>query len=356
MVVLPCGAGKTIVGLQAIAELGSETLIVTSNAASVQQWQRELCARTTIDPAAVGEYSGRRKQIRPITITTYQMLTHRPTRDGGFPNLELFDKREWGLVIYDEVHLLPAPVFRATARIQARRRLGLTATLIREDGAEPLVFSLVGPKRYDTAWRELEDAGWIAAAECTEIRIPLDEERRMAYALGDDRDRFAIASRNPAKIEHVRSILARHPGAQALVIGYYVEQLEQIAEALGVPAITGKTSRDEREALYDRFRAGELPVLCVSKVANFALDLPSASVAIQVAGTFGSRQEEAQRLGRLLRPKPGENRAFFYTLVSRDTCEQEYAHARQRFLAEQGYRYTVLSAEEIAYLPERRAA
>ncbi|MHB8658024.1 MAG: DNA repair helicase XPB [Solirubrobacteraceae bacterium] len=356
VVVLPCGAGKTIVGLAAIAEQGSETLIVTSNAASVQQWQRELALRTTVAAEAVGEYSGRVKQIRPITITTYQMLTHRPSRDGGFPHLDLFDKREWGLVIYDEVHLLPAPVFRATARIQARRRLGLTATLIREDGAEPLVFSLVGPKRYDTAWRELEDAGWIAGAECTELRVPLGAEQRMVYALADERERFVLASRNPAKDALVATVLEHHPRSQALVIGYYVEQLERIADGLGAPLITGKTPRHEREELYDRFRAGALDVLCVSKVANFALDLPSASVAIQVAGTFGSRQEEAQRLGRLLRPKPGDNRAFFYTLVSHDTCEQEYAHKRQRFLAEQGYRYTVLTSEELSFQPERRAA
>ena len=282
------------------------------------------------------------------------MLTHRPSRDGGFPHLELFDKREWGLVIYDEVHLLPAPVFRATARIQARRRLGLTATLVREDGAEPLAFSLVGPKRYDTAWRELEDAGLIASAECTELRVPLDAEQRMAYALADERERFLLASRNPAKDGVVAEILAHHPGAQALVIGYYVEQLESIAAGLDAPLITGRTARSEREELYDRFRAGELPTLCVSKVANFALDLPTASVAVQVAGTFGSRQEEAQRLGRLLRPKVGDNRAFFYTLVSHETCEQDYALKRQRFLAEQGYRYTVLSAEELSYLPTRR--
>jgi DNA excision repair protein ERCC-3 len=356
VVVLPCGAGKTIVGLAAIAQQGSETLIVTSNAASVQQWQRELALRTTVAPEAVGEYSGRVKQIRPITITTYQMLTHRPHRDGDFPHLDLFDKREWGLVIYDEVHLLPAPVFRATARIQARRRLGLTATLIREDGAAPLVFSLVGPKRYDTAWRELEDAGWIAGAQCTELRVPLGAEERMVYALADERERFVIASRNPAKDELVAAVLAHHPGAQALVIGYYVQQLERIARVLDAPLITGKTARHERDELYDRFRAGSIRTLCVSKVANFALDLPSASVAVQVAGTFGSRQEEAQRLGRLLRPKPGDNRAFFYTLVSHETCEQEYAHKRQRFLAEQGYAYTVLSAEELTCQPERRAA
>jgi DNA excision repair protein ERCC-3 len=356
VIVLPCGAGKTIVGLAAIAGQGAETLIVTSNSASLSQWRTELIAKTTLAPEAIGEYSGQAKRIAPVTLTTYQMLTHRPRRDGGFPHLDLFERREWGLVIYDEVHLLPAPVFRATGRIQARRRLGLTATLIREDGAEPLVFSLVGPKRYDTAWRELEDAGWIAGAECAEVRVPLPAQERMNYAAADERDRFRLASENAAKDELVAKLLGRHRGAQALVIGYYLGQLRRIADRLGAPLVTGKTPRHEREALFERFRDGELAALCVSKVANFALDLPSASVAVQVSGTFGSRQEEAQRLGRLLRPKPGDNRAFFYTLVSRDTCEQDYAHRRQLFLAEEGYRYTVLAPEEVEAQPQRRAA
>ncbi|MGH2844425.1 MAG: DNA repair helicase XPB, partial [Thermoleophilaceae bacterium] len=355
VVVLPCGAGKTMVGMAAMAEQGSETLIVTSNAASLSQWRAELRGKSTLDPEAVGEYSGQRKEIRPVTLTTYQMLTHRPDRDGPFPHLELFERREWGLVIYDEVHLLPAPVFRATSRIQARRRLGLTATLIREDGGEPLVFSLVGPKRYDTAWRELEQAGWIAQAECAEVRVPLGDEARMRYALADERERFRLASENPAKGPAVRAALARHPGAQALVIGHYLGQLERLAGELGAPLITGRTARDEREALYGAFRAGQLRLLCVSKVANFALDLPSASVAVQVSGTFGSRQEEAQRLGRLLRPKRDGNRAYFYTLVSHETCEQEYAHKRQLFLAEQGYRYSVLWPEELAPATELAA-
>ncbi|MGO9974664.1 MAG: DNA repair helicase XPB [Solirubrobacteraceae bacterium] len=356
VVVLPCGSGKTIVGIAAIAGQECETLIVTSNAASLAQWRDELLAHTSVAPEAIGEYSSQAKDIRPITLTTYQMLTHRPRKGGGFPHLGLFERREWGLVIYDEVHLLPAPVFRATARIQARRRLGLTATLIREDGAEPLVFSLVGPKRFDMAWRELEEAGWIASAECTEVRVPLEPDARMYYALADERERFGLASRNAEKEPLVEAILERHPGAQALVIGYFIGQLAQIAKQLGAPLITGKTPRHERETLYARFRSGELPVLCVSKVANFALDLPSASVAIEVSGTFGSRQEEAQRLGRLLRPKPGENRAWFYSLVSRETVEQEYAHRRQLFLAEQGYRYTVLAPDELAAAPVRRAA
>jgi len=356
VIVLPCGAGKTIVGMAAIAQQGAETLIVTSNAASVAQWRRELCDKTTLAPEAIGEYSGRRKEIRPVTVTTYQMLTHRPRRDGGFPHLDLFERREWGLVIYDEVHLLPAPVFRATARIQARRRLGLTATLIREDGAEPLVFSLVGPKRYDTAWRELEQAGWIAGAQCAEVRVPLGPSLKMEHAVAEERERFRLASANPAKDAVVRTVLDRHPGAQVLVIGYFLDQLRRIAEQLGAPVITGKTPGHEREGLYDAFRAGEVAVLCVSKVANFALDLPSASVAVQVSGTFGSRQEEAQRLGRLLRPKPGDNRAWFYTLVSHETGEQDFAHKRQLFLAEQGYRYTVLDPDELAMAPVCRAA
>jgi DNA excision repair protein ERCC-3 len=347
VVVLPCGSGKTLVGLSAIASLGCETLIVTSNQASVDQWRRELADKTTVDPACVGEYTGRRKELRPVTITTYQLLTHRPRRDGGFPHLDLFERREWGLVIYDEVHLLPAPVFRATARIQARRRLGLTATLIREDGAEPLVFTLVGPKCYDTAWRELEDAGWIAGAECAEVRVEFAESDRMAYALAEPRERFRHAATNPAKLSLVERLLRRHAGRPALVIGTYVGQLRALAERLEAPLITGRTTVAERARLYDRFRAGELDVLVVSKVANFALDLPSATVAVQVSGTFGSRQEEAQRLGRLLRPKDGENRAWFYTLVTRDTEEQEAAHRRQRFLAEQGYRYTVLGEADL---------
>jgi DNA excision repair protein ERCC-3 len=348
VVVLPCGAGKTLVGLGAITRLQCETLIVTSNQASVEQWQRELADKTTVPAAQVGEYTGRRKELRPITVTTYQLLTSRPSRDGGFPHLDLFERREWGLVIYDEVHLLPAPIFRATARIQARRRLGLTATLIREDGAEPLVFTLVGPKCYDTAWRELEDAGWIAGAECAEVRVPFaDEDARMQYALADPRERFRLASANPSKTPVVRALLDRHRGRQALVLATYVGQLRALAAELGAPIVTGQTPHAERSQLYERFRAGELPVLCVSKVANFALDLPSAGVAIEVSGTFGSRQEEAQRLGRLLRPKPGDNRAWFYTLVTRDSVEQDAAHRRQRFLAEQGYRYTVLGEEDV---------
>ena len=356
VIVLPCGSGKTVVGLSVIADAAMETLIVTSNAASVAQWRSELLRKTTIAPEAIGEYTAQRKQLRPVTITTYQMLTHRPRRDGPFPHLDVFDRRDWGLVIYDEVHLLPAPVFRATARIQARRRLGLTATLIREDRQEPMVFTLVGPKRYDTAWRELEEAGYIATAECTEVRIPLPAATRHAYAEAEDRERMALASANPAKGAVVRTILDRHPGAHALVIGTAVGHLRAVARDLDAPLITGQTGRPERERLYDAFRAGELAVLCVSKVANFALDLPSANLAIQLSGSFGSRQEEAQRLGRLLRPKAGDNRAWFYSLVSHETVEQDYAHRRQLFLAEQGYRYTILAPDELESLPRLRLA
>jgi DNA excision repair protein ERCC-3 len=351
VIVLPCGAGKTIVGLAAITGQRMETLIVTSNSASLTQWRQELLAKTTLDPDEIGEYSGQRREIRPVTLVTYQMLTHRARREEPFAHLELFAQRDWGLVIYDEVHLLPAPVFRATARIQARRRLGLTATLVREDGAEPLVFSLIGPKRYDAAWRELEADGWIAQAECVEVRVPMAAEDRMRYALADGRARFRTASTNPAKALLVRSILDRHPAAQVLVIGHYLDQLERLARELGAPLICGRTPRHEREAHYEAFRAGEARVLCVSRVANFALDLPSASVAIEVSGTFGSRQEEAQRLGRILRPKQPDNQAWFYALVSHETCEQAYARKRQRFLAAQGYAYTIITATELTDRP-----
>ena len=351
VIVLPCGAGKTIVGLAAIAQQRMETLIVTSNSTSLTQWREELLAKTTLRPDEIGEYSGQRKQIRPVTLVSYQMLTHRSGRDEPFAHLELFAQREWGLVIYDEVHLLPAPVFRATARIQARRRLGLTATLVREDGAEPLVFSLIGPKRYDAAWRELEAGGWIARAECMEVRVPMAAEERMRYALADRRARFRAASTNPAKAPLVRAILDRHPGAQALVIGHYLDQLERFARELGAPLICGRTPRHEREAHYKAFRAADARVLCVSRVANFALDLPSASIAIEVSGMFGSRQEEAQRLGRILRPKHPDNRAWFYALVSHETCEQDYARKRQRFLATQGYGYAITTAAELTDRP-----
>jgi DNA excision repair protein ERCC-3 len=341
VVVLPCGAGKTIVGMACMAELGAATLILTTGVTAAQQWVAELLDKTTLGADEIGVYHGERKEIRPVTIATYQILTHRRSRSDDFTHLALFDGRDWGLIVYDEVHLLPAPVFQVTAHLQARRRLGLTATLVREDGREDDVFALIGPKKADVPWKVLERQGWIAKAACTEIRLPLDEERRMQYALAEARDQFRVAAENPAKTAAVERILARHPGEPALVLGMYVDQLRALAGAIGVPVITGSTPQRERDGLYARFRAGELPVLAVSKVANFAIDLPDASLAIQVSGTFGSRQEEAQRLGRILRPKAGENQAHFYTVVSRDTVEQDFALRRQLFLCEQGYTYDI---------------
>jgi DNA excision repair protein ERCC-3 len=347
VVVLPCGAGKTVVGMECMARVGSSTLVLTTSVTAVRQWIRELLDRTTLHEDQVGEYTGQAKEVRPVTVATYQVLTHRGRGDAAFRHLELFDRRDWGLIVYDEVHLLPAPVFQVTASLQARRRLGLTATLVREDGREDDVFALIGPKKADVPWKELEGQGWIAKAECTEVRIPLPEELRMPYAAAEDRQRFRIASENPAKLPVVRDILARHAGEPALVIGMYVEQLDWMARELGVPLLKGSTPQKKRDALYRDFREGRLPVLAVSKVANFAVDLPDAAVAIQVSGTFGSRQEEAQRLGRILRPKPGANQAHFYTLVSRDTDEQEYALRRQLFLCEQGYAYRIADAREV---------
>jgi DNA excision repair protein ERCC-3 len=341
VIVLPCGAGKTIVGMACMAELGAATLILTTGVTAAQQWAAELLDKTTLGESEIGVYHGQRKDIRPVTIATYQILTHRRSRDDDFTHLALFDGVDWGLIVYDEVHLLPAPVFQVTAHLQARRRLGLTATLVREDGREDDVFALIGPKKADVPWKVLERQGWIAKAACTEIRLPLDDSRRMAYALAEPREQFRVAAENPAKIAAVERILARHPDEPALVLGMYVDQLREVAEAIGVPVITGATRQRERDLLYARFRAGELPVLAVSKVANFAIDLPDASLAIQISGTFGSRQEEAQRLGRILRPKGGENQAHFYTLVSRDTVEQDFALRRQLFLCEQGYAYDI---------------
>jgi DNA excision repair protein ERCC-3 len=347
VIVLPCGAGKTVVGIEAMARVGASTLVLTTSITAVRQWIAELLDKTGLAEDQVGEYTGEAKDVRPVTVATYQVLTHRESRDGGFPHLELFGRREWGLVVYDEVHLLPAPVFQATAGLQARRRLGLTATLVREDGREDDVFALIGPKKADVPWKELEGQGWIAKATCTEVRIPLPEELRMPYAVAEARDRFRIASENPDKAAVVRRILEAHPGEPALVIGMYVDQLQEIARALGVPVLTGTTSQRRRDELYRGFKEGTIPVLAVSKVANFAVDLPDASLAIQVSGTFGSRQEEAQRLGRILRPKAGENQARFYTLVTRDTVEQEYAMKRQLFLCEQGYEYRIADAGEM---------
>jgi DNA excision repair protein ERCC-3 len=345
VVVLPCGAGKTMVGAAAMAEAKATTLILVTNTVAGRQWKRELMARTSLTESEIGEYSGERKEIRPVTIATYQVIT-RKTR-GEYRHLELFDSRDWGLVIYDEVHLLPAPVFRMTADLQSRRRLGLTATLVREDGREGDVFSLIGPKRYDAPWRDIEQQGWIAPAECTEVRVTLTEAERLGYAVAEAEERYRMASTAHTKLAVVSSILARHPGEPALVIGAYLDQLEELGAALDAPIIQGSTKNREREELYDRFRRGELPVLVVSKVANFSVDLPEASVAIQVSGTFGSRQEEAQRLGRLLRPKGDGRQAHFYSVVSRDTLDTDYAAHRQRFLAEQGYAYRIVDADDL---------
>jgi DNA excision repair protein ERCC-3 len=345
VVVLPCGAGKTLVGAAAMARAQATTLILVTNTVSGRQWKRELVARTSLTEDEIGEYSGERKEIRPVTIATYQVMTRRSK--GEYKHLDLFDSRDWGLVIYDEVHLLPAPVFRMTADLQSRRRLGLTATLVREDGREGDVFSLIGPKRYDAPWRDIEQQGWIAPAECTEVRVTLTDAERLGYAVAEAEERYRMASTARTKLNVVKAILARHPGEPALVIGAYLDQLEELGEVLDAPVIQGSTRNKEREALYDAFRRGEVPRLVVSKVANFSIDLPEASVAIQVSGTFGSRQEEAQRLGRLLRPKGDGRQAHFYSVVSRDTLDTDYATHRQRFLAEQGYAYRIVDADDL---------
>ena len=340
-IVLPCGAGKTIVGMLIMSLLNTDTLILTTNSAAVYQWKRELLDKTELQDERIGIYSSTVKEIKPVTVATYQILTWRPDTEADFPHFRIFRERNWGLIIYDEVHLLPAPVFRITAELQVIRRLGLTATLIREDGCEGDVFSLVGPKRYDVPWKELEEKGWIAHAYCTEIRIPLPVSKEIEYAAAPLREKHRLASENEAKNEIVRQLLIRHAEDRILIIGHYITQLKKIAEMLKAPLITGKTPHAEREMLYEAFRTGSIAVLVVSKVANFAIDLPDASVAIQVSGTFGSRQEEAQRLGRILRPK--ERDSFFYTLVTRHSVEEECADHRQKFLAEQGYAYSLLT-------------
>jgi len=339
VVVLPCGAGKTWVGMGAIARLRCETLILTPNATSVSQWIRELLAFTTLKEKDVGAYTGERKEVRPVTVATYQILTHRKSKDDDHPHWKLFEGRNWGLIIYDEVHLLPAPVFRLTADLQATRRLGLTATLVREDGREGDVFALIGPKRYEAAWKTLEREGWIAKPTCREVRVPLPDETAARYLEAPRRARHRIAGENPGKLEAVERLLSRHPDKQTLIIGQYLDQLRSVAERFGFPVITGSMPQRERESLYDRFNRGELGVLAVSKVANFAVDLPDASVAIQLSGSFGSRQEEAQRLGRILRPKKDGADVFYYALVSEGTDEEEFARKRQQFLLEQGYQY-----------------
>jgi DNA excision repair protein ERCC-3 len=353
VVVLPCGAGKTVVGIGAINAVQRSTLILTPSTVAVRQWIAELLDKTTLTADEIGEYTGERKDIRPVTVTTYQMLTYRPSEDGNFPHFGLMTEHDWGLIIYDEVHLLPAPIFRITAEIQARRRLGLTATLVREDEREADVFGLIGPKRFDVPWRELERQGWIATAECYEIRVALEPEERLMYAVSEEREKYRMAAENPVKMRVVGELIERHAEDQVLIIGQYLDQLKYLAEMLDAPLLTGRTTNTQREKLYDQFRHGALKRLVVSKVANFAIDLPDANVAIQVSGTFGSRQEEAQRLGRLLRPKPDGLPAHFYTIVTRDTRDQEFSANRQLFLTEQGYRYTIEDAETAGLLIER---
>jgi DNA excision repair protein ERCC-3 len=345
VVVLPCGAGKTLVGAGAMAQAGTTTLILVTNTVSARQWRSELLKRTSLTEDDIGEYSGLVKQVRPVTIATYQILTAR--RKGEYTHLALLDALDWGLVIYDEVHLLPAPVFKLTADLQARRRLGLTATLVREDGREGDVFSLIGPKRFDAPWKEIEAQGFISPASCYEVRIDLPEMERLEYAASADDERYRLAATAPAKLGVVRALVKKHEGERILVIGQYLDQIDELADALNAPKLTGATPVDERERLYQEFREGITKVLVVSKVANFSVDLPEATVAIQVSGSFGSRQEEAQRLGRLLRPKESGLPANFYTLVARDTVDQDFAQNRQRFLAEQGYSYTILDQDNL---------
>ena len=345
VVVLPCGAGKTMVGAASMAKAKATTLILVTNTVAGRQWKDELVRRTSLTEEEIGEYSGEKKEIRPVTIATYQVVTRKSK--GEYRALELFDSRDWGLIIYDEVHLLPAPVFRMTSDLQSRRRLGLTATLVREDGREGDVFSLIGPKRYDAPWKDIESQGWIAPADCTEVRVQLTEAERMVYATAEQSDKYRLAATTPTKTKVVRKIMDMHPDEPTLIIGAYIDQLEEIAEELDVPVIDGKTGNAKREKLYQQFRDGELKTLVVSKVANFSIDLPGASVAIQISGTFGSRQEEAQRLGRILRPKPDGGGAFFYSIVARDTLDADYAAHRQRFLAEQGYGYRIVDSFDL---------
>ena len=345
VIVLPCGAGKTLVGAGAMARSQTTTLILVTNTVSARQWRDELLRRTSLTEDEIGEYSGARKEVRPVTIATYQVMTTR--RKGIYTHLELLDARDWGLVIYDEVHLLPAPIFRMTADLQARRRLGRTATLVREDGREDEVFSLIGPKRFDAPWKDIEAQGYIAPADCVEVRLTLPDRERMLYAIAEPEDKYRLASCATGKNRVVEQLVAKHEGSPTLIIGQYLDQLAELAEHLDAPVITGATTVPERQRLYEEFRTGAITKLVVSKVANFSIDLPEASVAIQVSGSFGSRQEEAQRLGRILRPKADGRTAHFYTVVARDTVDQEFAAHRQRFLAEQGYAYTIVDAEDL---------
>ncbi len=345
VVVLPCGAGKTIIAIGALAQLKTETLILVTNTIALKQWKEELLDKTTLTPEMIGEFSGDKKETGPITIATYNILTYRKKKNGPFVHFDIFSKKNWGLIIYDEVHLLPAPVFRMTSEIQSKRRLGLTATLIREDGMESDVFSLIGPKKYDMPWKVLEQANWIAKAECSEVRIELPEDSRIAYAVARDREKFRIASENERKLDFASKIIKKNPTANILIIGQYIAQLKLFAKSLDVPIITGSTPIPEREILYNKFRNSEIKILVVSKVANFSIDLPDANIAIQISGTFGSRQEEAQRLGRVLRPKKDNNTAFFYTIITANSVEEKFAHNRQLFLTEQGYAYKILNED-----------
>nr|WP_202897857.1 DNA repair helicase XPB [Actinopolymorpha pittospori] len=345
VVVLPCGAGKTLVGAAAMAHAKATTLILVTNTVSARQWKDELVKRTSLTEDEIGEYSGARKEIRPVTIATYQVMTSR--RKGAYTHLELFGARDWGLVLYDEVHLLPAPIFRMTADLQARRRLGLTATLVREDGREGDVFSLIGPKRYDAPWKDIEAQGWIAPADCVEVRVTLTDSERITYATAETDERYRLACTTDTKARVVERLAEQHRGEPTLVIGQYIDQLDDLAARLDAPIIKGETTVRERQRLFEAFRSGEINLLVVSKVANFSIDLPEAAVAIQVSGTFGSRQEEAQRLGRLLRPKHDGRAARFYAVVSRDTVDQDFAAHRQRFLAEQGYAYRIVDADDV---------
>lgn len=342
VVVLPCGAGKTIVGAAAMSKAKTNTLILVTNTVAARQWRAELLKRTTLTEEEIGEYSGSVKEIKPVTIASYQILTAK--RKGEFAHLELLNAKDWGLIIYDEVHLLPAPIFKMTADLQAKRRLGLTATLVREDGKEGDVFSLIGPKRFDAPWKEIEAEGYIAPAECFEIRVDLPEEERLNYAIAEQDERYRMAATSKSKIPIIEKLMKKHSGEPTLIIGQYLDQIDEVASLLNVPKITGETLVNERERLFQAFRDGSEPTLVVSKVANFSVDLPEASVAIQISGSFGSRQEEAQRLGRLLRPKADGRSAYFYTLIARDTVDQDFAQNRQRFLAEQGYSYQILDA------------
>ena len=345
VVVLPCGAGKTIVGAAAMAHAKATTLILVTNTVAARQWREELLKRTSLNEDEIGEYSGAKKEIRPVTIATYQVMTKK--KNGVYAHLDLFDSYDWGLIIYDEVHLLPAPIFRFTADIQSRRRLGLTATLVREDGMEGEVFSLIGPKRFDVPWKEIESQGYIAPAECIEVRVNLTETERLSYATAEVENRYRYCATTRTKRDVVEALVKKHQGEQILVIGQYIDQLDELSEVLGVPVIKGETPVKEREILFNKFRSGELTTLVVSKVANFSIDLPDATIAIQVSGAFGSRQEEAQRLGRILRPKSDGRTATFYSVVSRDTIDHDFAQNRQRFLAEQGYSYKIIDADDV---------